>query len=411
MSTEYNYDVAIAERELLVYFLGQILTSRRGVLRGNRAFLNADFNMLFTYIWRSTPRDIPEYKDYGKNLVELLAAHPKDTSEFSVYFTLPSFLELLDSFHHHAKNAERLLNQAKSYKHYQKSEFNKIIFDESSMSSGDAEKELSRIMSITSASDVKFCLKRAIDLIGRDGRINGIDDLIHEDIHYNKRDVTLFNDILKKMDTNRSRNDDRPIEDRHFHYKVDAANIITTQKVSNLNGIDSRFVTHQTMIDRYCRDNGINAQMPFLWLSSHLLCKHSQDDYGGDIDHFLKTMQKLIKESLSILKEYNGKPIPKNYLHIIDLLHKDYLEPIHRRTLSKPQSPGQSTGQENTEYDLSYESYVKFKARAEETRDVLGDSVRTLVSSTPYILDSDTIRVFDFNSDEMVKQIRANFKV
>lgn len=408
MDNNYNYSIAIKERELLVYFLGQIIDSRKSISKGSSAFLNADFNMLFTYIWRNTPNDLPEYKDYGKNLVELLASHPKDTSEFSVYFTLPSYLELLDSFHHHAKNADHLLSQAKSYNHYQKSEFNRIIFDESSISSGNAEKELNRILNITRADDVKYCLKRAIDLIGRDGRINGIDDLIHEGIHYNKRDVTLFNELLTGMKESRTGRDNRPEQDRHFHYKVDAANIITTQKVSSLNGIESRFVTHQTMIDRFCKDKGLNAQMPFLWLSSHLLCKHSPDDYGSDIDHFLKTMQKIIKESLTILKQFNGKPIPKNYLHIINLLHEDYLEPIHRRTIvtsNDKQEPRQS------EYDLSYESYVKFKQRAEETRDTLGDSVRTLVSNSPYLLDSDTIRVFDFESDEMVNKIRKEFKI
>jgi len=409
MTANFNYDIAIKERELLIHFLGQIVNSRKNIAKGSRAFLNADFNMLFTYIWKDTPKDLPEYKDYGKNLVELLARHPKDTSEFSMYFTLPSYLELLDSFHHHAKNAERLLSQAKSYNHYKKSEFNKIIFDESSITSGNAEKELNRILSITRASDVKSCLTRAIDLIGKDGRIDGLDDLIHEGIHYNKRDVILFNDLFSGMKESRSGKDHRPDKDRNFHYKVDAANIITTQKVSNLNGIDSRFVTHQTMIDKFCKDSGLNAQMPFLWLSSHLLCKHTPDDHGSDIDHFLKIMQRMIKESLTILKEFNGRKIPKNHLHIIELLHEDYLEPIHRRTITS--SVDKDKNESHDEYDLSYESYVKFKERAEETRYTIGDSVRSLVSSSPYIIDSDTIKVFDFDDDEMVNEIRSEFKI
>ena len=408
MDNNYNYSGVINEQKILVYFLGQVIDSRKSISKGSSAFLNADFNMLFNYIWKKTPNGLPEYKDYGKNLVKLLVSHPKDTSEFSVYFTLPSYLELLDSFHHHAKNANHLLSQAKSYNHYQKSEFNRIIFDESSISSGDAEKELNRILSITRADDVKYCLKRTIDLIGRDGRINGIDDLIHGEIHYNKRDVTLFNDLLTGMKESRTGRDNRSEQDRHFHYKVDAANIITTQKVSSLNGIESRFVTHQTMIDRFCKDKGLNPQMPFLWLSSHLLCKHSPDDYGSDIDHFLKTMQKITKESLTIFKKFNGKPIPNNYSHIIKLLHEDYLDPINRRTIvtsNDKQEPRKN------EYDLSYESYVKLKQRAEETRDTIGDSVRTLVSNSPYLLDSDTIRVFDFESDEMVNEIRKEFKI
>lgn len=405
-NSNYNYDVAISEREILAYFLGQIIESRRAILKGHQAYFNADFNMLFTYIWGNTPKGLPKYKDYGRNLVELLALYPKDTTEFSVYFTLPSFLELLDSFHHHAKNAEHLLSQTRSYNHFQKSEFNKIIFNESSISSGEAEKELSRIMSITRAKDVKYGLERAIGIIGRNGRISGINDLIHEEIHYNKRDITLFNKLLNDME--KSRPDTRAFQDRFFHYKVDASNIITTRKVNTFDGIESRFVTHQTMINNFCKDKGLNAQMPFLWLSSHLLCRHSPDEFGSDIDHFLKTMQKLLKESLSILKEYNEKLIPKNYQHIIELLHSDYLEPIHRRTITSSDTSDEA---EEIEYDQSYDSYVKLKKRTEETRDTLGDSVRTLVSNAPYILDSDTMNTFSFEDDAKVKEIRDDFEV
>lgn len=405
---QYNYDVAIREREILLVLIDQILSARKKTARGGRSLLNADFNMLFPYVWKLAPDNVPEYKDYGKNLIELLSDHPKDTSEFSVYFTLPSFLELLDSFHHHARNAEYLLGQTKTYEHFQNAEFNKIIFDESSISSGQAEKELKRIRSIAKSHEVQRGLDRAVELIGRDGRISGVDDLIHEGIHYNKRDVNLFNSIFQDMKDARSSKDKREEKDKYFHYKVDAANIVTTRIVSNLEGVNSMFVTHQSMIDHHCKDMGLNAQMPYLWLSAHLLCKHSKDKFGEDVDQFLKTMQKMMKESLSILIKYNGKPIPSNYQNLVDLVHNDFLEPIHRRPNQEPKTKNIS---ETEKYDNSYESYVKLKGNLEETRDTLGKSVKDLASNVPFILDSETMSVFKLDEDDMVSEIRKDFGV
>lgn len=115
----------------------------------------------------------------------------------------------------------------------------------------------------------------------------------------------------------------------------------------------------------------------------------------------------MTRESIGIMEENMGNRIPENDQQILDMVFSNYFSPIHRPTLSDVSSKPN----ELEDYDNSFESFVKLKSNLEETRDVIGDSVKSLASNVPFLLDSETMDVFGLNEDEMVLDIRKDFNI
>lgn len=402
-----KHDKALNELKIVQLFLDQIIKCKGDTRRGQQQVFNADFNMLFPFIWRSTPTNVPPYKEYGKNLVSLVSEHRTVDPGFQLYFTLPSFLELLDSFHHHASNAEHLLSQSRTYELFKKNNLENLVFRGSAISTRDAQKELEKIKHTTNKSHIRQSLERAQLLIGSNGAIRGLDDCIHNDIHYKKKHKTLFEQLYKAMDRGRSPKDDRKVNDRFFHYKIDASNIITTFIVNDYDGYKSMFVTHQSMISQFCPDNGLNAMMPYLWFSSFLMCSENASEYG-DHEFFLKIMSRRVRECIDTLGHFTDKDLPSTYLKIVDDFYADYFLPIHRYKHYAPQTNRQVLYQNG---DLTFESYMDFKGKLEEVRDEIGDAARSLVESAPYLMDKEPLDVFDLKEDPVVDAIRKNFSL
>lgn len=391
---------------MFAIFLDQIARCKHNLKRGEILIFNADFNMIFPIIWQQSPNNVPEYKDYGKNLINLMSSFPNEKKGFSLYFTLPSFLELLDSFRHHANNAERLLNSTRTYEEFKKSKIEDLIFNKSSISSETASKELERIKNIASLSHIKQALERAKSLIGNNGVISGLEDLLHQDIHYEHRHVELFSNLYETMNGKRGLNDSRRYDDRSFHYKIDVANIITTIIVNDLSGFDSRFVTHQSLIKTYCPKKGIDAMMPYVWFSSELLCKKHSDTYG-DHDFLLRTMNRRVKECLDIVSHYKEGNFPDTYRKVISDFYCDYILPIHGKNHTMPNRNREHAA--DTEHELTFDSFMDFRNSIEEGRDAIGDSVRELVSEAPFLMDKDTLDVFQLKNDPIVSEIVSKF--
>ncbi len=397
----------LLELKMFRDFFDKILRCRNENKRGVTNVFNADFSMVFPHVWRQSPSGVPEYKQYGKNLIDLISKHPGVHPGFELYFTLPSFLELLDSFHHHARNADDLLRRSKLYDEYQTYISGSGVIDSPSITRSIAEKNLDKIKHAVNKKHIKDALERAKQLIGVNGSIYGINDILNADLHYKKQHVKTFNTLLDKMLKNRSFDDSRDEMDKEFHYKVDVSNIITTIIFNELKGFDSHFVTQQKMITRYCPDWGVNATVPFLWFSSYLLC-HRDPDTNGQHDFYLKVINRKIKESIEIIEKYGEDSIPKNFRNDVDLLHLNYLVPLHE---NNPRVARVNEVDSKNDGVATFESYIDFKKKIEEAREHTGEAVKELVAESSFLMESDVMDIFNFKEDPVVQEIRKDFGV
>lgn len=405
-----TFDSKTVKKELSLFHqcFDEISKYKLKLKKGEKVLLNPDFNMLYPVIWPSTPQGVPPYKNYGKNLINLILNNLEEKPGFKLYFTLPSFLELLDSFHHHAKDAESLLINSKTYDRFKKSSIDDLIFNNSSISSRIVDREFEKISRLTDKQLIKNSLDIAKSIIGSHGPILGIDDLIHQTVLFDTRHKKTFDKLFKLMLSLRGMNDTRDPKDKDFHYKIDVSNIMITIIVNELEGHESRYITNPNMISQYCLGKGLNAEMPYIWLSSHLMCKENPLEYG-EHSFFIDTILKRVNECINIVSHYEDKNLPDTYKKIIHDFYCDYIMPIHGNNRHVPQKNREIIKNENKK--MTFDSYMEFKQIVQETREEIENSVKDLINDVPYVFDEESLNQFDLKENPVISEIRKDFNL
>lgn len=373
----------------------------------NRTVFNIDFNMIFQHVWKRNPgNDIPKYKDYGNNLINLLLDENNNNfKNFDIYFTLPSYLELLDSFNHHLEYIDSFRNKSHLFDSLNKRKFESILLDNENITQMDVEKDIQSFLSVADVESTKMALNRIRKLIGQNGIFIGQDDLFGNKIKFSKNELNNYNELFNRMQKVRSFNDGRNEINRNFHYKIDAANIVTTMQLASDRKINSKFITYQSLASTFCKEEGVNVKIPYLWLSSMLLSKVR---YSDDISKFkdilidtLDLIDILIRELSSTKLEFIDK-LPPNYVAIQNILFDDYLRPLHHN---------KNIMENNNNIAQTFDSYMKFQSKIEENRETIVESVKKFNEESFFIIDKKELRDFDLEEDPIVAKIRKNFKI
>lgn len=250
-----------------------------------------------------------------------------------------------------------------------------------------------------------MALNRIRKLIGQNGIFIGQDDLFGNKIKFSKNELNNYNELFNRMQKVRSFNDGRNEINRNFHYKIDAANIVTTMQLASDRKINSKFITYQSLASTFCKEEGVNVKIPYLWLSSMLLSKVR---YSDDISKFkdilidtLDLIDILIRELSSTKLEFIDK-LPPNYVAIQNILFDDYLRPLHHN---------KNIMENNNNIAQTFDSYMKFQSKIEENRETIVESVKKFNEESFFIIDKKELRDFDLEEDPIVAKIRKNFKI
>lgn len=396
---------------LMFYTYSQSCDQTISDMNSSNVYYNIDLSSVFAYIFNSPPsREVPLFKKSGKSFASHLVNSKGSDIGFKPFFTIFGMLELIDQYIHHANSLQRDMDLGMN--HYKL--INKIAkmsffdFERYISTNKFAESVIRRFNYVLNGDDFTSYHKRALSLIGQNGPILGVGDILKKDFHINREYNNMFNNLFDRMKRTRVDNYRSP-KDRNFHFLMDCGNMVLCKALQDLLGNNVYFVTDQSH-RRYISDIYRNPVGVQLWCAAHKMEKSGLassameviEDIASTAKKFYTRLEKKHNLAQTMSLEQFMKELDMYTATEIKQFIEHKIMPGNIKNPSDIKDLWEEIGHNFQSTPINERSFM---VRAEEKIEFINDYAKALVDLIPEMMEHDLIMQMSIHEDDMVKHI------
>lgn len=391
-----------------------------------KIFYNVDYDLIYPWLWPGAPTKSYQYDLVGRNIFSIFTKM-NEKVEFKVCFTVPSILEFLDTIEHRYSHYSRLSESRfaatkifEAFKSYTSRDF--------AAETAEGAKLKSYISDLHLGAEATN-LRRVVTLFERN-----ILSLAHEHVEmYDYLPIkrnSLNNDVkseyqktFERMRLIRGQQDDRPLDDKLFHYKVDSWNIAFRLINQIVTDKEFAYVCRPTIRQFFQNpeDQSIHSRHPMVLLyqlyaalaapANARISVETRDfleDACARIAMVINRLEKMNAPDLEALSEYSRDRIDEfNDLFVRPLLH-DYNQGGKEIEISElPRIREQAALRPY----VSITSPDGFRDRFKQSADCLKQAAHALADVAPLIVDERLLEPYDLSNNPRVREILRTLQI
>jgi hypothetical protein len=398
----------------LSYFLhvfGECLEDVRRSRNGVPIYYNVDFSLLCPILFSSSdaPPGSKEFLVSTKESMRRVLDKKPEEGHYKLVVSGPTVIEFFDQLDHLLRYLEQRI-PALSTQFGIKDE---ALLRSSFKTSKEIQRDLRDLPLLTQKGldeRVRAPINKLLKLLD-DGAVRGIGDVLDEKTIRAETSRSVFDRFVAEQGSRRRTGDNRAIDDRTFHYKIDAANNCLTLAASKIAGVSVPFVTTTPLNVQQCTvGSEVFARLdrtPLFLLNLHQL---KQSRQIGDEIHFLNIAAREAIELLAELPRYSSlHEVPSGvqlrlarfyfYDGPIALLNKGY------------------SGEADKDQERDVDEILKNLSDPSRIRGFLKDAVQDVKDGARLIelhktkFDLPYLDQFDFANDPVIERIKNDLGV
>lgn len=289
--------------------LGDCITDVRDTRAGIRLFYNLDFSLLCPLLFDRVPLGSKAFLTSVREGMERVMANATSEQYYGMTVSGPTVIEFFDQLDHLFRGLPDLQQRIPSLRNrYNRKD--ETILRGALKTSQEIRKDLKELSILTEKGQdqrIRGPINKFLHLLDS-GAVCGIGDIIDGDFVRRETNTATFDRFVEEHNTRRGHTDSRSVDDRLFHYRIDAANICLTLAASKMNGVSIPFVTPTPVnIDACVAQTRTLARLdrtPLFLLNLHRL-KYSEAPQIGDELNFLDSAA---REAVALLEELQTYP-------------------------------------------------------------------------------------------------------
>ena len=392
----------------LSYFaraFGDCIADVKAFRAGDRIYYNIDFSLLCPILFDRTPAGAKEFlfstKDRMNRVLENVAA----TEHFGLVVSGATVIEFFDQLDHMYRSLPTLAERLPSLRdRYAISDEN--FLREALKTSGEIKRDLHDLSLLTQKGQdqrLRAPVNKLLKLFDT-GALAGIGDVVDGDLVRKQTDSSLFEKFVAEHTQKRRAYDPRSIDDRLFHYRMDATNNCLTLAASKLIGVSTPFVTPTPINLDQCRTFGRLDRTPLFLLNLFQL------KFTKQIGDELNFLEAAAREAVSLLEEirsYQTLESVPNYTQL--RLARFYRGPV--ALLDRGSHADEPSDEPQLEEILSLLSdQNRMKSAIKDAAQEIRDGAK-LVELESVQFDLPYIEQFNFEDDPVIERIKKNLDV
>lgn len=381
---------------------------------------NFDYNLLYPWLWRHVvdPKD-SHYDLIGRNIFALYPTYSSDTA-FVACFTVPSILELLDTLEHQHERSEHLAsstgdidNIINAFKIASSPEFDV---------ESDSGRKIDRILNTLPFSNENMRLNQL--LVGFRNKQFTVAHHLFDNATLRAALPSIKQDcgkLFDRMKQRRSLTDNRRLEDKMFHYKVDCWNIAFRLINDFVGDKEVSYVCRQAIRDYYPGNTGQfhsrHPLVPMYHLYSLLLAPNHSNKHNESVDFFvdaLRTIRECVtvieaaNDNLSNISFYWREKIDDAYNRFIRPLFSDYSDDARGIHMKEYELRRREARYGDYKSILTTDGFRdRFKQRAESFKNLATE----VVDLHPEITSDRLLEEYDLSQNPRVSEIFKKFNL
>ena len=378
----------------------------------SRVVYTFDFNLLFPFLFPGSPSKHKTYDRIGKNTFSLLARHHTSVG-FRPSLTVPSLLELLDVLAHRKERISLAANSNGGLKRL--SESLKREFTASGDVPEDRVKGLRATLQTLRTEKPGHPFETFVEMLRRE-QITTLRRQVDPEMFRSKDFRDQYALVLERMQKARSSSDDRRIDDRDFHYRVDSWNLAVALASRRYPSVEIDHVCSPRLSQHL--PQGLQTERsrhPYVALIRlySLYAASSQGEIKKEAHEFVRYGAKDLEGARGILRSVND---PGS----LSLVERDRVDQVYNRyirTLHRDFSEGPLEDRWHEDQDWLRDSAAQYpsvltedglRARFEVEEAALKRSAERLVELQPVVLDERLLGDYDLANNSRVAQVRRS---